>query len=76
MTVYGASSNLMVLNVIQGIGFWGEYGAGSFRKIMWLAKHNSVQRVVIFQVVQPPAADEIDQETNDIPTDWYQTYDI
>lgn len=43
---------------------------------MWLAKHNSVQRVVIFQVVQPPTADEIDQETNDIPTDWYQTYDI
>ena len=66
----------MALKLTQEIGLRGEYGAVSFRKIMWLAKHNSVQRVVIFQVVQPPAADEIDQETNDIPTDWYQTYDI
>ncbi|MBL8204852.1 MAG: hypothetical protein JNM09_11535 [Blastocatellia bacterium] len=48
----------------------------SFRKIMWLAKHNSVQRIVIFKLAQTPAADEIDKETNDIPTDWYQTYDI
>ncbi len=44
--------DLIALDQVQQIEFWGECGAVSFRKIAWLAKHTRAQRIVIFKFAQ------------------------
>ena len=48
--------DLVALSDTNEIEFWGECGAVSFRKIAWLAKHSSAQRIVIFKFAQSPTA--------------------
>ena len=48
--------DLVVLDHLNQIEFWGECGAVSFRKIAWLAKHSSARRIVIFKYAQTPSA--------------------